>query len=132
MSRAIRSLAVFSFLALLQACASRPLPPAASAHTGTPGVVLERGADAPPARPAPQPGTAAIDATRLPPFEGEKREISDPLRGLRKVDRTVQPDDLWERIRHGFAMPDLDNALVREKTAYYAARPEYQIGRAHV
>ena len=125
MSRAIRSLAVFSFLALLQACASRPLPPAASAHTDTPGVVLERGADAPPARPAPQPGTAAIDATRLPPFEGEKREISDPLRGLRKVDRTVQPDDLWERIRHGFAMPDLDNALVREKTAYYAARPEY-------
>jgi len=28
-------------------------------------------------------------------------------------------------MRQGFAMPDLDNALVREKMAYYAARPEY-------
>jgi len=41
------------------------------------------------------------------------------------IDRTVPPGDLWQRIRQGFAIPDLDNALVREKTAYYAARPEY-------
>jgi len=41
------------------------------------------------------------------------------------IDRTAQPDDLWQRIRQGWAMADLDNALVREKMAYYAARPEY-------
>ena len=44
---------------------------------------------------------------------------------MAKVDRTAVPTDVWQRIRHGFGMPDLDNALVREKMAYYAARPEY-------
>jgi membrane-bound lytic murein transglycosylase D len=37
----------------------------------------------------------------------------------------VPPDDLWDRVRRGFAIPDLDNALVREKVTYYAARPDY-------
>ncbi|MDW8468486.1 MAG: LysM peptidoglycan-binding domain-containing protein [Burkholderiales bacterium] len=31
------------------------------------------------------------------------------------VDRTLRHDDLWQRIRDGFAMPDLDGPLVREK-----------------
>ena len=35
-----------------------------------------------------------------------------------------QPSDLWERIRQGFAMPDLDHKLVAQQTAWYAARPE--------
>ena len=35
-----------------------------------------------------------------------------------------QPADLWERIRLGFAMPDLDRKLVAQQTAWYAARPE--------
>ena len=35
-----------------------------------------------------------------------------------------QPTDLWERIRLGFAMPDLDRARVSQQTAWYAARPE--------
>jgi membrane-bound lytic murein transglycosylase D len=41
------------------------------------------------------------------------------------VDRTLQRDDLWQRIRDGFAMPDLDGPLVEEKVAWYAARPDY-------
>ncbi|MEO8202903.1 MAG: transglycosylase SLT domain-containing protein [Betaproteobacteria bacterium] len=35
-----------------------------------------------------------------------------------------QSDDLWERIRAGFAMPDLDRKLVAQQVAWYAARPE--------
>jgi membrane-bound lytic murein transglycosylase D len=35
------------------------------------------------------------------------------------------PVDLWARIRHGFAMPDLDDALVRKWEQWYAARPDY-------
>ena len=66
-----------------------------------------------------------LDATRLPPFDGETRVVHEPLRGVPKIDRTIPPDDLWERIRDGFAMPDLDNELVTEETAWYAARPEY-------
>ena len=37
----------------------------------------------------------------------------------------TRPADLWERLRQGFAIPDLDsNKLVAVHEAYYAARPE--------
>ena len=35
------------------------------------------------------------------------------------------PSDIWERIRMGFAMPDLDNELVRNREVWYASRPDY-------
>lgn len=35
------------------------------------------------------------------------------------------PADLWERIRRGYAMPDLDSNLVRDREHWYTARPEY-------
>ena len=35
------------------------------------------------------------------------------------------PDDLWERLRKGFAIPDLDNSLVRSAEQWYASRPDY-------
>ena len=34
------------------------------------------------------------------------------------------PVDIWERIRRGFAMPDLQTDLVREREQWYAARPD--------
>jgi membrane-bound lytic murein transglycosylase D len=33
--------------------------------------------------------------------------------------------DIWDRIRRGFAMPDLDNPLVRNREQWYASRPDY-------
>jgi membrane-bound lytic murein transglycosylase D len=118
MTRAARLLLALS-LALLAGCASTPAPESA-ADPDAPAVLAP-----PPPRTAPAPGVVSIDATRLPPFEGERREISEPLRGLATVDRTTPVDDLWDRVRRGFAVQDLDNALVHEKTAYYASRPEY-------
>ena len=35
------------------------------------------------------------------------------------------PSDLWDRIRRGFAMPDLDSELVRDREQWYATRPDY-------
>ncbi len=35
-----------------------------------------------------------------------------------------QSSDLWERIRSGFAIPDLDRKLVAQQAAWYASRPE--------
>ncbi|QIL43744.1 transglycosylase SLT domain-containing protein [Acidovorax sp. HDW3] len=35
------------------------------------------------------------------------------------------PADLWERIRRGFAMPDLQDDLVQEREQWYATRPDY-------
>ena len=116
---------------VLQACAAQPPAP-------EPEIPESVAAPAAPARKAPAPiaarmprarpepaGTGLVDAARLPPFEGERLEITEPLRGVHTVDRTAAPEDLWERLRNGFAMPDLDNPVVREKMAYYAARPDY-------
>ncbi len=35
------------------------------------------------------------------------------------------PADLWERIRRGYAMPDLDNQLVHDRERWYSSRPDY-------
>ena len=35
--------------------------------------------------------------------------------------------DIWDRIRRGFAMPDLDNDLVRNREQWYASRPDYML-----
>ena len=46
------------------------------------------------------------------------------------VAETLQPlpppaEDIWVRIRKGFAMPDLDDPLVTKWEEWYAARPDY-------
>jgi len=109
---------------LLQACGTRPVQPSAgperpatSARTGAPSSV-----DSPAASTA---GSATSDASAPVPFEGERREMSDPLRGLASIDRTVAPDDLWQRIRNGFAVPNIEGRLVDDKTAFFLARPDY-------
>lgn len=51
----------------------------------------------------------------------------DPLRPNERIDlddRSAQLD-LWTRVRHGFAMSDLDNDLVRKAEQWYATRPDY-------
>jgi membrane-bound lytic murein transglycosylase D len=35
------------------------------------------------------------------------------------------PADLWERIRRGYAMPDLENPLVHDRERWYSHRPDY-------
>ena len=37
------------------------------------------------------------------------------------------PADLWDRIRRGFAMPDLEDNLVQEREQWYATRPDYML-----
>ena len=51
----------------------------------------------------------------------------DPLRPdliLDLSDRAAAAD-LWSRVRSGFAMPDLDTDLVRNREQWYATRPDY-------
>jgi membrane-bound lytic murein transglycosylase D len=43
----------------------------------------------------------------------------------RAVASLSPPRDLWERIRNGYAMPDLDNDLVHDREQWYATRPDY-------
>jgi len=35
------------------------------------------------------------------------------------------PNDLWERMRKGYAMPNLESDLVQDRTQWYAAKPDY-------
>ncbi len=51
----------------------------------------------------------------------------DPVRPEVRVnidDRSARVD-LWDRVRQGFAMPDIDNDLVRDRERWYATRPDY-------
>lgn len=48
-------------------------------------------------------------------------EDPPPLAG---IDLTTPPDDLWQRIRNGFGMPDLNNSLVANRQAWYLNRPD--------
>jgi membrane-bound lytic murein transglycosylase D len=39
------------------------------------------------------------------------------------IDLTTPPDDLWERLRNGFAMPNMNSPLVLDRQIWYASRP---------
>lgn len=45
--------------------------------------------------------------------------------GHQNVANVALPNDLWERIRKGFAMPNLDSDLVNDRTQWYANKPDY-------
>jgi membrane-bound lytic murein transglycosylase D len=95
-------------------------PPATPAPVPIPRAV-------PPATPAPMPPLPTVrllDATRLPPFEGEKKELREP-HSVAKLDRTQPTDDLWHRLRRGFAMPDIRSPLVNERMRWYTANGDY-------
>jgi membrane-bound lytic murein transglycosylase D len=114
-----------SAVLLLAACATQAPGPPADGRTGAQARIDSPvlGFRDPPPRPAAAPAIPPLDASKLPPFEGAREEVTG--RVVRRVDRTVQHDDLWQRVRAGFSMPDLSGPLVAEKVAWYTQRPEY-------
>jgi membrane-bound lytic murein transglycosylase D len=60
------------------------------------------------------PGASALAA---------RSAVAQPLAGLKGDD--YKDPDLWGRIRSGYAIPDVDNALVAKHTQWYASRPDY-------
>jgi membrane-bound lytic murein transglycosylase D len=52
-------------------------------------------------------------------------EDASPGTSSRSVASLSSPRDLWERIRRGYAMSDLDNGLVHDREQWYATRPDY-------
>lgn len=131
------------WLLLLGACASTP--PSLPSDDAPPPQPLAVAAPPPPASapslppaeahsavaaPAPPASAAAATVTAEPEPEPEPvagAATIDPLR----PDMRVDPDDaqaradLWERVRRGFAMPDLDTKQVRAQERWYASRPDY-------
>lgn len=73
------------------------------------------------ALPAPQTPPLPIQAQPSP----NAREVKDRLRAIPTIDLTAVPPDLWDRIRNGFAMPNLSSPLVQERQIWYASQPSY-------
>ena len=53
------------------------------------------------------------------------REVRDRLGTIPTIDLTAVPPDLWDRIRNGFAMPNLSSPLVQDRQIWYASQPSY-------
>jgi len=91
-----------------------------STEGATPAVASAAGA----AASAPAAAASAVDADN---DVATAPVPEDPLRPdvrLDLDDRSAQLD-LWDRVRRGFALPDLDNDLVRKGEQWYSSRPDY-------
>ncbi|MFZ2629599.1 MAG: transglycosylase SLT domain-containing protein [Rugosibacter sp.] len=53
------------------------------------------------------------------------QEVEEDPPAIPTIDLTTPPDDLWQRVRNGFAMPDLDSPLVANQQAWYLNHPQY-------
>ena len=57
--------------------------------------------------------------------DGPLQTITPGRIGVQAISSTEPPKELWERIRRGFSMPDLQTDGVTEREQWYAKRPEY-------
>jgi len=69
------------------------------------------------------PMGAVLQATDSAPAKTTPFKVSLP-----KTELMDEPHaDIWVRIRQGFAMPDLESDLVKDREEWYASRPDYII-----
>ena len=73
-----------------------------------------------------QPATTTASEPHTPLYpQGPLKPIAAAQTGAHTVAPLFAPTDLWDRIRRGFAMPDLEGDLVRDREQWYASRPDY-------
>src|SRR5690606_19325100 len=75
--------------------------------------------------PTGMPGDPVLTTTAPVYPNGPLSPISSAQAASSAVVQLEPPSDLWERIRRGFAMPDLQNELVTDREQWYASRPDY-------
>ncbi|UUX97738.1 transglycosylase SLT domain-containing protein [Aquabacterium sp. J223] len=75
---------------------------------------------------APQPAPPLVPLPATPPAPPPAGAL-DPLQADLPVDLQAEAAkaDLWDRVRKGFAMPDLDSDLVRNREQWYVTKPDY-------
>jgi len=112
---------------VLSACASprpatKPVTPAAAPTAKSP------------AAPASVASAPVTIATPVPPRQLPRVELPPhvPLSDIGSDSATPPPvvllsapSDIWDRIRRGLTMTDLDSDLVRDREQWYASRPDY-------
>ena len=95
---------------LLAGCAS-------TTGTGSPPSTTPDTASTAPAAPSPAAAPVYPGGPLTPITSGTARS--------RSVATLAAPADMWDRIRRGFKMPDLQSDLVRDREQWYASRPDY-------
>jgi len=98
-----------------------PAPEPVAAPTATPATVPPAAAAVPLAPSQNAPGNAAAAIAPLSP----ESTAADDSEYPHDVDIARPADDLWERIRAGFAMPNLDGPLVHQRERWYASQQDY-------
>ena len=69
---------------------------------------------------------APTPSANSPQIPGGPLQIIAPGQvGGFKITSAEPPKELWERIRRGFAMPDLKDTLVADREQWYSSRPDY-------
>ncbi len=96
------------------AVAAPPAPTAAAAHAP---VTAPAAAAVPPAA-----GPTPVVVAAPPVAKPQETQNPEPAHS---IDLARPADDLWERIRSGFAMADLEGPLVGVRERWYASQPEY-------
>jgi membrane-bound lytic murein transglycosylase D len=112
---AVKSLlpvALLALAALLSGCATRPGMP------GDPVVSAKPGS-------APIPVLVPDTAVQTQTPSGPLQALTPGSMGSQQVAPAEPPKELWDRIRRGFSMPDLQGELVSDREQWYASRPEY-------
>ncbi|MBU2409006.1 MAG: transglycosylase SLT domain-containing protein [Gammaproteobacteria bacterium] len=73
------------------------------------------------------PGSAETPAAAAAPVypDGALKPIASGQTRSRSVVTLAPPTDMWDRIRRGFKMPDLQDDLVVGREQWYASRPDY-------
>ena len=101
--------------AFLAGCATQPGMPGDPVLTTTP-----------PSASASASASATAVAAVKPPVSNAPLSSITPgqISGLR-VTAAEPPRELWDRIRRGYAMPDLQDPLVTDREQWYASRPDY-------
>ncbi len=98
----------------LTACATKPAADIAPSELGTAQTPLT---------PAPK---TTLPRTAIYPG-GPLLAITANSANGQPVAELSPPRDLWERIRRGYGIPNLDSDLVRDREQWYTARPDYMV-----
>lgn len=119
LSPCFKALCLLTMALALSGCAST---------AGGDGVVTVPDVSAPHPVAAPAVGDTGLRAPRdaLIPA-GPMQPLASAEISSRPVATLQPPVDLWDRIRRGFAMPDLQGDLVRDREQWYVTRPDYML-----
>ena len=122
MTKAIHAVGLF-FAFLLAGCATAP-PEPEPAPLSPPVSAAPVPAVAPPAATPPAVAAAAAPLPVVVPT-GPLQPITAAQASTLSVAGLKAPADLWDRIRRGFSMTNLNSDLVRQQEQWYSARPDY-------